>query len=324
MKDRDPGRPDRPIYVDDNSRGQRRSRGVDRDIFELASGQHGVFDRDQLLELELSTREVDYRLEVGRLHVVHREVYSLGPVEWTHGRWMAAVLAGGHDAVLSHRSALELWGIVEGWSLPHHVTLPRACRGRPDLRFHRSPIPEDERTTVEGIPVTTVPRAILDCAATLTERRVERLINQADFLHLHDVLSLPDLLERYPRRAGSRAVRAALVRRGAGATVTRSDLEEKFVEFIDGNGLTRPEINAPLMLDGRQIEVDALWRTERVAVELDSRQFHNTPGAFEADRLRDRRLSAARWRPVRITWRQLHEEPSAVARDLKRLLAAAV
>jgi hypothetical protein len=87
-----------------------------------------VFDRDQLLELELSTREVDYRLDVGRLHVVHRKVYSLGPVESKHGRWMAAVLAGGPDAVLSHRSALELWGIVEGWSLPHHVTLPRAPR----------------------------------------------------------------------------------------------------------------------------------------------------------------------------------------------------
>jgi hypothetical protein len=115
----------------------------------------------------------------------------------------------------------------------------------------------------------------------------------------------------------------ALRRRNAGSTVTRSELEERFLELVEEIGLPRPEVNAAFDLDGQPIEIDALWHAERVAVELDSRQFHETPLAFERDRRRDRKLMAVGWRPVRITWRQLHEEPSAVARDLKRLLAVA-
>ncbi len=121
----------------------------------------------------------------------------------------------------------------------------------------------------------------------------------------------------------ARALRVAVARRAAGASVTRSELEEAFVVFVDRIGLPRPELNLTLEVDGLLIEVDAVWRAERVVVELDSRQFHDTPLTFERDRRRDRKLVAARWRPVRITWRQLHEEPSAVARDLKRMLAAA-
>jgi hypothetical protein len=91
---------------------------VDRAIFELASVQHGVFGRDQLLDLGLAVPEIDYRLRVGRLHAVYREVYSAGPVQSKLGRWMAAVLAGGADAVLSHGSALELWGLAKAGPHP--------------------------------------------------------------------------------------------------------------------------------------------------------------------------------------------------------------
>ena len=235
---------------------------------------------------------------------------------------MAAVLAGGPGAVLSHRSAAELWGLLDGFTGPIHLTLRRARRRRPGIRFHRSVLPEDEMTVVEGIPVTTVPRTTLDCSADMPERRVERLINEADVQRLHDRLSLPDLLARYPQRSGSHVLRKALHKRNAGATRTRTELEERFLELVDELGLPRPEINAPLELGGASIEVDALWRAERVAVELDSRQFHDTQPAFERDRRRDRRLVAAGWRPLRITWRQLEEEPSAVARDLIATLAA--
>jgi hypothetical protein len=203
------------------------------------------------------------------------------------------------------------------------LTVPSARRPRPGLLLHRSTLPDDERTEVEGIPVTTVARVLLDCAADMPTRRIERMINEADVLRLHGRLSVRDLLDRYPGRVGSRALLEALRRRNAGSTVTRSEFEDRFVEFVDGLGLRRPEINATLVLDGRQIEVDALWRAERVAVELDSGQFHDTPAAFESDRRRHRRLMAAGWRPVRITWRQLTDEPDAVARDLRRMLAAA-
>ena len=290
---------------------------------ELARRQHGVFHRDQLSELGLSESNIEYRLAAGRLQAFHRGVYGLGPLESKLSRWMAAVLAGGPGAVLSHRSAAELWGLLEGFTAPIHLTIPAARRGRPGIRLHRSSLPDDERTVREGIPVTTVPRALLDCSGGMSARRIERMINEADVLRLHDRLSVRDLLDRYPGRPGSRALLEALRRRNAGSTVTRSELEERFLELVEEIGLPRPEVNAAFELDGQPIEIDALWHAERVAVELDSRQFHDTPLAFERDRRRDRKLMAVGWRPVRITWRQLHEEPSAVARDLKRLLAAA-
>ena len=223
---------------------------------------------------------------------------------------------------MSHRSAAELWGLISGFTAPIHITASSGRRQRKGLQFHRPQCPDDERTQVDGIPVTTVPRTILDCAPTMTERRLERLINEADVLRLYDHLSLPTLLDRYPRRHGSRALWVALTKRNAGSTFTRSDLEELLIELADELGLRRPETNVVLEIEGETFEIDALWRAERVAVELDSREFHLTPLAFERDRRRDRKLSAAGWRPVRITWRQITEERHAVGRDLGAMLAA--
>ena len=287
----------------------------------MARRQHGVVGRSQLIELGLTESNIEYRLQAGRLQVLHRGVYGLGPLQSTLARWMAAVLAGGTGAVLSHRSAAELWGLIGGSSGPIHLTVS-SKRRRPGILLHRSSVLEDERTEVERIPVTTVPRTILDCASAMTERRLERLINEADVLRLYDHLSLPTLLHRYPRRPGSRALRVALDKRNAGSTRTRSELEELLLELVDELGLQRPELNVTLQLDGETIEIDALWRAERIAVELDSRQFHDTPLAFERERRRDRRLSAAGWRPVRITWRQITEERAAVGRDLSAMLSA--
>jgi hypothetical protein len=234
---------------------------------------------------------------------------------------MAAVLAGGPDAVLSHRSAAELWGLIGGFSGPIHLTVS-SKRRRPGVLLHRSSVPDDERAAVEAIPVTTVPRTILDCAPAMSERQLERLINEADVLRLHDRLSIPTLLDRYPRRPGSRKLTKALQKRNAGSTWTRSDLEELLIELVDELGLRRPETNVVLEIEGETFEIDALWRAERVAVELDSREFHLTPLAFERDQRRDRKLSAAGWRPVRITWRQITEERAAVGDDLMAMLAS--
>jgi very-short-patch-repair endonuclease len=296
---------------------------MDRAIFELARRQYGVIDRDQLTWLGLPGAGIDYRVKLGRLQVIHRGVYGLGPLQSKLSSWMAAVLAAGPGAVLSHRSAAQLWGLIEGFSSPIGVTLPRARRGRPGIRFHRSSLPDDERTRFEGIPVTTVPRTLLDCAPTMSARQLERMINEADVLRLHDRLSLPDLLHRYPRRSGSRKLWEALRKRNAGSTRTRSEIEELLVELVDELGLQRPEFNVQIEVDGETFEIDALWRAERIAVELDSRQFHDTPLAFERDRRRDRKLIAAGWRPVRITWRQITDERAAVGGDLTRMLAAA-
>jgi Transcriptional regulator, AbiEi antitoxin len=315
VREGDSARVDHPWCVDGDIRRQSTTRGLDRAVFELARRQHGVFGRGQLVELGLSAEAIDHRVRSGRLQLVHRGVYALGPVQSKLAHWMAAALAGGSGAVLSHRSAAELWELTSGFSGPIHLTVS-SKRRRPGILLHRSSVPDDERTEVEGIPVTTVPRTILDCAPAMTERRLERLINEADVLRLYDRLSLPTLLHRYPRRPGSRALWRGLSKRNGGSTYTRSDLEELLIELADEIGLRRPETNVVLEIDGETFEIDALWRAERVAVELDSREFHLTPLAFERDRQRDRKLSVAGWRPVRITWWQITRERAAVGRDL--------
>jgi hypothetical protein len=314
---------DHPRCVSGDSYRKRNAHGEDRAIFELARRQHGVVARGQLVDLELREADIEYRLRVGRLEAVHRGVYRVGPLQTKLSRWMAAVLHAGDGAVISHRSAAELWGLVSGFTAPIHLTASSGRRQRDGLRFHRPQCPDDECTVVEGIPVTTVPRTLLDCAPAMSERRIERLINEADVLHLHDHLSIPTLLHRYPRRPGSRKLWKALSKRNAGSTRTRSDLEELLIDLVDELGLSRPETNVILEIDGETFEIDALWRAERLAVELDSRQFHDTPLAFERDRRRDRKLIAAGWRPVRITWWQLTNERAAVGRDLITMCEAA-
>jgi very-short-patch-repair endonuclease len=182
---------------------------------------------------------------------------------------------------------------------------------------HQTALPSDEITVHEGIPVTTVPRTLFDLAAVVSERELERAINEAEVLRLWDDLSLDHLLDRYPRHKGTRAVRAALHKRRAGATVTRSELEEMFLALIDADRLPRPEVNA--IVEG--FEVDAVWRDARLAVELDGRDTHATAASFESDRQRDRILQVAGWRPIRITYRQMRDTPAAVVRDVRLLRA---
>jgi uncharacterized protein DUF559 len=170
---------------------------------------------------------------------------------------------------------------------------------------------------VRGIPVTTVPRTLLDLAAVLPKHKLERAFHEAEENLLTDPLSLPDLLVRYPRRDGTPAIRGLLE---TGAEITRSDLEADFRAFVAEWGLPRPELNAWLQIQGQWLECDCLWRQQRLIVELDSRSFHDTAAAFEGDRARDRRLSAAGWRVIRVTWRQLQRDASGVAADLRTIL----
>jgi hypothetical protein len=224
--------------------------------------------------------------------------------------------------VLSHRSAGALLGIVSKRSSRIDITGPTRRRARPGIRFHELTLPPDELTVVDGIPATTAPRTLLDLAPVLRPRQLERALNEADVLRLTDDLSLLDLLARYPHRPGAPALRAALEARRAGATVTRSELEELFLELVDGAGLPRPRVNVPIEVPGRTFEVDCAWVGRRLAVELDGRGVHHTLPAFERDRERDRLLAVAGWRVVRVTWRQLRDQPHRLAADLRALLTA--
>jgi very-short-patch-repair endonuclease len=222
----------------------------------------------------------------------------------------------GSDAVLSHRSAGELWGIVNRSSRAIEVMRPTHARRRLRIVVRQSLLPDDERTVIEGIPVTTAPRTILDLGAVVSRRQVERALNEVEVLGLTDRLSIPDLLTRYPRRRGS-AVLRALLDEGAGERgVTKSDLEERFVSLIDSYGLPKPQLNADLAVGGRFFSPDCLWRAERLIVELDGQAAHRTPQAFEADRERDRLLMIDGWRVMRVTWRQLGDDEARIAADL--------
>jgi hypothetical protein len=232
---------------------------------------------------------------------------------------MAAVLAGGDGAVLSHRSAAALWGIAT-FRGAVEITSPRDTRSRDGIRRHVARLPADEITVREGIPVTSVHRTLFDFAGISPVDRLEAAMREAEYRRLWDRLSLPALLARHPGHRGNAKLRLCLDRLGRTVGFTRSALEECFLVFLDRFGLPRPHLNARLQVRGEWIEVDCLWRKERLIAELDSRSAHETSSAFETDRYRDRRLQAEGWRVIRVTWRQLNDEPERIARDLGDLL----
>jgi very-short-patch-repair endonuclease len=182
--------------------------------------------------------------------------------------------------------------------------------------MHHSPLPHDEVTTENGIPLTTIPRTLLDLAPVLPPSQVERALNEAEIRQRTDPLSLLDLIDRHRHRPGIRVIRALLGDLRSGGTVTRSELETRFRQFLRSYGLPPPAVNCSLL----GFECDCVWQAQRLIVELDGRAVHATAAAFERDRERDRILSAPGWRVVRITWRQLHEQPERVAVDLRKLV----
>lgn len=234
---------------------------------------------------------------------------------------MAAVLFCGPGAVLSHRSAAALWGIRGSSRRSIEVTSGSKARSRNGVHRHFATLPADEVTVERGIPVTTVPRTIFDLAATEGADVAESALRQSEYLRLHDRLSLPDLLVRYPRRKGAKAIRECLARRHETPGGVRSPLEERFLPFLRRHDLPLPQLNAWLNVGGKRFQVDCLWPSQRQIVELDGWQGHGTRSAFRDDRARDRRLRVAGYAITRLTWSQLEDEPSAIARDLGVLLA---
>jgi very-short-patch-repair endonuclease len=297
------------------------AREKDRAIAELAKRQHGVVARVQLLRLGLSRRAIAARAERGLLHEVFLGVYIYGARRITRkGRWMAAVLAAGERAVLSHRSASRLWRLLPPAAERIDVICPpgRVVR-RNGIVSRQAALQDDEWLVHDAIPVTSPFRAIFDLAAVAEMRELERAFHEAEAREVTDRVSLPMLLERYPGRRGSKKL-LALLEAGQPVGITRNDFEEAFVALVDDYGLRRPRMNADLALRGRFFEIDALWERERVAVELDSRSIHGTRKKFESDRQRGRILVAEGWRTIHVTWRQLQEEPAAIAEDLKKAL----
>jgi very-short-patch-repair endonuclease len=293
------------------------ARGPDAAVAALAERQHGVVSLAQLIACGLSERAVRRRVEAGRLHRIQRGVYAVGHRRLTRqGRWMAAVLAGGEGAVLSHRSAAALLAI-RAYSGKPQLTTPRRHPRSAAFVAHRSQLQPDEITIIDAIPCTTVSRTLFDLAAILSSDELASAINEAELLGLTDATGLPALLERYPRRRGTRNLRDALAQSSYGTGHTKKELEARMKSLLFAANLPAPEWNATIELGEPTYEVDVRWGKQRLIAELDGWQSHRTRRQFERDRERDRRLTKAGYRVVRMTWRQL--TPEAVA-DLAAML----
>jgi Transcriptional regulator, AbiEi antitoxin len=291
---------------------------VDQLIAAIARRQYGVISRWQLIAIGVGPEGIARRIRSGRLHRLHRGVYAVGH-ESLRGEayWIAAVLAAGPGAVLSHASAAALWGLRPSASALVDVTVPtRSGRTRRQkIRIHRSGhLPPDEVTRRLGIPVTTVARTLLDLADAVSTQQTKRALDEAEHLGLLYLTSLRAVVHANPGRRGATVLTLA----GARPERTRSPLEDRFLELIERNGLPRPLANE--FVAGR--EADFVWPTQKLIVETDGGGAHLTRAAFEADRLRDRANLRAGYSTIRLTDRALDDELAVVA-DLKARLRPA-
>lgn len=290
-------------------------------VADIAGRQRGLVARRQLLAAGMTATEVRVRVERKQLLPVHAGVYAVGHRRLDReGRWLAAVLACGAGAALSYRSAGRHWGLLPAGDELPEVTRPTCC-SRPEIVVHRGRLRADEVRILDGIPVTSVPRTVVDLAAVLKPRQLERAWNEMEVRGLRDPLSVAAVLARHPGKRGTAALRGLIASKRP-ADITRNDLEEGFLALVERFGLPRPRMNAHIALRGKFYEVDCLWEHQRLAVELDGGAVHTTWASMEADRERDRILIAEGFRTPRVTWRQMRDTPAAVAADLSQILAA--
>lgn len=288
----------------------------------LADQQHGVVGRRQLMGLGIEEGTMRRWLRAGRLHPLHREAFAVGHTRVNqHGRWLAAVLACGEGALLSHRSAAALWGLARQRGSAVDVT-GRSGRqfrpGRDGLRLHRGRLYEDDRSERAGIPVTSLARTLFDLAEVVTSRQLERAWEEADRLDLLQLRAVERVCEQGYGRHALRPIRRLLAEARA-PSYTRSPLENSFAEFFREHldDLPAPLTNVSIL----DHEVDAYWPSQRLVVEMDSWEFHSHRAAFEHDRARDAAMQAAGYRVIRLTHRQLESEAPRIIIQLRRLLA---
>lgn len=287
----------------------------------LAARQHGVVALWQLYVLGVSRNAVRRRVESGRLHRVRRAVYAVGHPRLTpRGTFMAAVLAFGPDALLSHRSNAALRGLLPDARAVIDVTVPGRSRGgAPGVRLHlpRSLHPDDVDRW-DGIPCTSVPRMLLEVAATEPARRLERIFEATERERQLDLRAVHRALERHPRHAGRKPVAVLLEHFRDPPPTIRSEAERRLYYELTNARLPRPALN--VTVEGE--EVDMLWADERVIVEVDGRQFHGTRAAFERDRARDVKLRLAGYTVLRFTWRQIAGDPARVVAAIAQALGS--
>jgi very-short-patch-repair endonuclease len=283
---------------------------ADGPVFAVAQRQHGVVSTTQLLAAGWDKDAIARRVASGYLRRLHHGVYLVGPLESPHARAMAAVLAT--DGIVSSYPAAVLWDWRPPREGPMHVIA--AGRSRAGLIVHHTTLHPSDITRRHGIPTTSAARTLLDLAATEPTAELERALNEAGLQRRVSPHSLNEQFSRYPRHRGTAALKKATTTE---PRLTRSDLERIALGLIRRARLPEPETN--VRVEGH--EVDLPWREHDLIVEIDSWAFHSMRSSFEHDRRRDQRLTTAGYRVIRITDRQLTDEPELVVATLTRALA---
>jgi very-short-patch-repair endonuclease len=293
---------------------------VDTRLARLASRQHGIVTARQLRALGVSTRARDHRVQIGRLHPIHRGVYAVGHRNLSEkALFIAAVAAIGADAALSHVSAAALWGLMR----PHgdsdvDVTVTRSIKPRPGIRLHvtRS-LPPSDVTHHHGIPVTTPARTVFDLDQVLSERNLRRLVHEGEVQRLVTNDDLREQLHRSPgRRVGPR-LRAIV---DEGPVRTRSEFEEVTYDLLRRNRFPRPTTNTPLPGLPSWLEVDFHFPGTSLVIEADGERFHGTRWRRRTDARKQAMIEAAGFRVIRLTWEQVTGDEAQTVRRLRRAL----
>ena len=281
----------------------------------FAGRQHGVVSWEQLVRAGVSAGWSQHRLKRGWLRRLHRGVYLVGPLESPYSRMMAAALAAGPGALISHYPAAVIWDVRPPIDGPIDVTIPdRKARNRPGIIVHTARLHPKDITRRHGIPVTSAARTVLDLAATAPLHDVERAVNEALVQHRVSTHSLNEQFSRYPTHRGRATLREAM---RPEPKLTRSEAERRAVALIRAARLPAPKVNARL----GGWEVDLVWPDSKLIVEIDGYAFHSTRRSFERDRRKDRDLQALGYTILRFTWRELTDEPEAVVAAISRALA---
>ena len=274
---------------------------------ELASRQYGVVSRSQLLAAGLHPSRIARELRARRLHRVHVGVYAVGHRSLSvEGRWLAAVLACGVCAVLSHRSAAVLWRLRTSDSGIASVTAPVQLT-RPRIETHRGRLATADRTVQRGIPVTSVSRTIVDVGHLLDDESLERVVREAQFRSLWNETAIRDALSR----RSSPRVRAYL----GDVAPTQTRLEDRFLRLCDRHGIPRP-----LTQQGARPRLDFVWPAHRLVVEVDGWESHRTRVAFQQDRTTRNALQLDGFVVLRFTWEDVNRRPAMVAGQIRRAL----
>jgi hypothetical protein len=305
-------------------RKRNRAKG-DQGIAAIATGQDGVISVNQLRASGLSAQAASQRASRSRLHRVHRGVYSVGhEAIGSRGHLLAAVLACGSGSAISHLSAAALWSLRVPAPVVIDVIVPCETGRKIDgIRARRCRYPTaDEVTRHEGIPCTTPSRTLVDLAGTLGRSSLRRAVEQAVVLRLLDIAALDLAMAQAKGRRGIPALRSIVAPWCAWKDLPRlrSLLEAHLLPVLAELGIPRPRCNVKVRVAGEVVEVDLLWESERLAIETDGEETHGTPAAFQHDRWRDQVLTAAGYRVARVSWRQVVDEPKAVATRIGRML----